>query len=43
MFPRTPPVVHNWDARGPIYRANVLHVNANWKKKKKERKIYTKK
>ena len=27
---------------GMIYRADVLHVNANWKKKKKERKIYTK-
>ena len=27
---------------GMIYRADVLHVNANWKKKKKERKICTK-
>ena len=37
LFTRTPPVVHNWDAWGPIYRADVLHVNADWKKKRKEK------
>ena len=42
LFTRTPSVIHNWDARGPIYRVDVLHVNADWKKKKQERKIYTK-
>ena len=42
LFTRTPPVVNNWDAQGPIYPADVLHVNADWKKKKKEWKIYTK-
>ena len=38
LFTRTPQVVHNWDARGPIYRADVLHVNADWKKRKRKEK-----
>ena len=38
LFTRTPPVIHNWDAPGPIYRADVLHVNADCKKKEKGKK-----